>query len=519
MGKIQINIREGSLIQSDIIIGIDLGTTNSLAAFWNEEKSMPEMIPMGEGNNLLPSIVHISEAGDFILGNRAKEMLSTDPESTIYSVKSLIGRTTMDLAKTPVSVPYKIISGSGHEWVELLVHDKAYSPIEVSSMILTQIKENAEHHLGRSVSRCVVTVPAYFTEVQRQFTVKACQQAGLSVVRVINEPTAASLAYGFMGSRDRDTLIVVYDLGGGTFDISILRLSGGVFEVLATRGNSRLGGDDFTNAIVEFWKNRYFSAASHLLTQVDFIAHLNKLAEESKRAISAGNSFSSHAGDINIQLDRSILDELINPLVIKTIECCQDALKDAAIELSDIDEVIMVGGATRTPLVREMAASFFQKKLNISLSPDEVVASGAAIQAAIIAGHVSEFLLLDVTPLAIGIEIGDGLMDVLIPRNSKIPCTATRLYTTQKDGQSGIRISVFQGGYTQVAKNLKIAEFTLNGIPLMPAGTPRIQVTFSMDSSGMLTVTALEQLTGISQNIQISSTLLMISSEEQAAPL
>jgi molecular chaperone HscA len=298
-----------------------------------------------------------------------------------------------------------------------------------------------------------------------------------------------------------------------------LRLSGGVFEVLATRGDSRLGGDDFTNAIVEYWKVRYFSDANDLLSKVDFIANLNKLAEESKRIISAGNSYSGNAGGINLQLDRSILDELIKPLVVKTIECCRDALKDADIELSDIDEVIMVGGATRTPLVREMTASYFHKNVNLSQNPDEVVASGAAIQAAIIAGYLSEFLLLDVTPLAIGIEVGDGLMDVLIPRNSKIPCIANRLYTTQKDGQSGIRISVFQGGYTQVAKNLKIAEFTLSGIPLMPAGAPRILVTFSMDSSGILTVTALEQLTGISQNIIINSTLLITPGEEQAAPL
>jgi molecular chaperone HscA len=381
--------------------------------------------------------------------------------------------------------------------------DKFYSPIELSSLILKELKTRAEHILKTSVTRAVITVPAYFNDAQRQATRDAGKLAGLDVLRIVNEPTAASLAYGLGMKKDETKTVAVYDLGGGTFDISILRITNGIFEVLSTNGDTYLGGDDFDSAIATHWQHQLNISDEQLRNDKSLAQSFRLTAEEAKIYLSSHSDFNSTVQENKVGLTKIEFENLIQPFVDRTINCCKNALQDAELSVVNIDEVIMVGGSTRVPLVKKMVSAFFKKQLHDSMNPDEVVALGAAVQADILAGNNKDFLLLDITPLSLGIETMGGLMDVLIPRNSKIPTKAGRQYTTQKDGQSGMRISVYQGERDLVKDNRKLAEFTLSGIPAMPAGLPKVEVSFLVNADGILMVKAKELRSGVEQSIEV----------------
>jgi len=383
------------------------------------------------------------------------------------------------------------------------VGNKFYSPIELSSFILKELKNRAEHILKTPVTKAVITVPAYFNDAQRQATRDAGRMAGLDVLRIVNEPTAASLAYGLGLKRDEEKLIAVYDLGGGTFDISILQINNGIFEVLSTNGDTYLGGDDFDHAIVNFWTQQLSISASQLSSDKTLAQELRLKAEEAKKELSSRDSFTTTIREHKVQISKKEFEKLIEPFVQRTIDCCANALKDATLKTQDIQEIVMVGGSTRVPLVKESVKRFFNKEVHDEMNPDEVVALGAAVQADILAGNNKDFLLLDITPLSLGLETMGGLMDVLIPRNSKIPTAASRQYTTQKDGQNGMRISVFQGERDLVKDNRKLAEFVLTNIPPMPAGLPKVEISFLINADGILLVKAKELRSGVEQTIEV----------------
>lgn len=503
MAKIGINIATGSLQQAEMIVGIDLGTTNSLVAILHPESRQPVVLKDQEGLALVPSLIHFGERGEVLVGEQARPFLTTAPERSIFSVKRLMGKSYQDIREHQHYFSYKVIDDDSDSLVKIQVGDKFYSPVELSSLILKELKARAEHMLKTPVSKAVITVPAYFNDAQRQATRDAGKLAGLDVLRIVNEPTAASLAYGLGIRPDESKTIAVYDLGGGTFDISILRIEGGVFDVLSTNGDTYLGGDDFDSAIMNRWVEQLGLSSQELSNHRGLVQELRLAAEQAKRSLSCENSFRSDVAGETLAIHRSDFESLIRPLIEKTIESCRQSLKDAGLTVKDIDEVVMVGGSTRVPLVKQMVSAFFERPLHDAINPDEVVALGAAVQADILAGNNKDFLLLDISPLSLGIETMGGLMDVLIPRNTKIPYKVGRQYTTQKDGQGSMRISVFQGERDMVKDNRKLAEFSLSGIPGMPAGLPKVEVSFLINADGILTVKAKELRSGVEQSIEV----------------
>lgn len=504
MAIISINLKEGTIDQgSDIIIGIDLGTTNSLVAYMKDGQAV--CVKDREGKHtLVPSVIHFAEDGSMLVGDAAKAKLLLDPANTIYSVKRLMGKSYKDLQEAENFFSYKILDDDTESLVKVRVKDRFYTPIELSAHILRELKSRVEAELSQAVSKAVITVPAYFNDTQRQATRDAGKLAGLDVLRIVNEPTAAALAYGL--DKDTSETIAVYDLGGGTFDISILQIQDGVFEVLSTNGDTFLGGDDFDRCIVEEWLNELKIDKEILTKENNMLSELRLKAELAKKALSSADAYQDVFSGQQIQLTRARFETLVSPLVERTLTCCQNALRDAKRTPAQIDKVVMVGGSTRVPAVKAAVAAFFGRPVYDELNPDEVVALGAAIQADVLAGNQQDVLLLDITPLSLGIETVGGLMDVIIPRNSKVPGKAGRQYTTSVDGQKNLKIAVFQGERDLVEHNRKLGEFILRGIPPMPAGLPKVDVQFILNADGILRVRAKELRSEVSQQIDIKPT-------------
>ena len=502
------------------ILGIDLGTTNSCMAV--VEGGEPRVIENKEGGRTTPSMVAISKSGERLVGLLAKRQAVTNPENTIFSVKRLIGRRFDDpeIQKDIKLMPYKIVKAG--EGVKVVMGGKEYTPQEISAMILQKLKTDAEEKLGEKISEAVITVPAYFDDSQRQATKDAGEIAGLKVRRIINEPTAAALAYGF--DKRKGEQIAVYDLGGGTFDISILDIGEDVVEVKATAGDTHLGGDDFDQRIVE-WIIEEFKKEQGIDLSKDQLAlqRLKEAAEKAKIELSTVQeteinlpfitSDASGPKHLLLKLSRAKLEELVSDLVEKTVGPCQEALKSAGLEAKDIEEVILVGGQTRMPLVQRKVEEIFGKKPNISLNPDEVVAMGAAIQGGILAGEVKEVLLLDVTPLTLSVETLGGVATPIIPRNTTIPVRRSKIFTTAADNQTTVEIHVVQGERSMAADNKSLGRFHLTGIPPAPRGIPQIEVTFDIDVNGILNVSAKDLATGKEQSIKITGST-KLSDEE-----
>ena len=488
------------------IVGIDLGTTNSLVGYVDETTGLPRVIPDAEGRVLLPSVVSFAREG-VLVGEAAKRLLVRRPATTIYSVKRLMGRGYEDIKDELCYLPFKVVPCDGI--VKIQVENREVTPPEVSAIVLRSLKERAEKHFGEPIEKAVITVPAYFNDSQRQATKDAGRIAGLDVVRIVNEPTAASLAYGL--HRLKEGVIAVYDLGGGTFDISILRVKDGVFEVLATNGNTHLGGDDFDRAIVVWLLDDirskhgvYLGRDSEAMQELRLAAEAAKirLSVDERAALTIPfDGFTYHR-----EIARTELEELIGKLVDSTLGPCRVALADASLGSSDIDEVVLVGGSTRVPLLRRRVRELFGKTPHSQLNPDEVVALGAAVQAHILAGGITSMLLLDVTPLSLGIETLGGIVSVLIPRNTTIPTSAREMFTTSVDGQTIVDLHVVQGE-RELAKDCRsLARFELSGIDPMPAGMPKIEVTFLIDANGILQAQAKELRTGKAAAIEVRPT-------------
>lgn len=495
------------------IIGIDLGTTNSCVAVM--EGNDPVVIQNEEGNRTTPSVVAFTDNGERKIGDPAKRQAVTNPLRTVSSVKRFMGKRHSELSKEATSVAYKIKQGTG-DTVRVTIDDRDYTPQEISAMILQKMKKTAEDHLGTEVTEAVITVPAYFNDSERQATKEAGEIAGLTVRRIINEPTAAALAYG-LDKRNKDMNIVVYDLGGGTFDVSILELGDGVFEVKSTNGDVELGGDNFDDVIVE-WLADSFHSEENMDLRKDPMAlqRLKEAAEKAKIELS-----SSGETEINLpyitaidgvpkhmvkKLSRAKFEQLSADLIKRTLEPCRQAMKDAGYSKSDIDEVILVGGSTRIPKIQETVEEFFGKKPSKGVNPDEVVALGASIQGGILSGDVDEdIVLVDVTPLSLGLETLGGVFSKLIESNTTIPTKKSQVFTTAADNQPGVEVHVLQGERSMAQDNKSIGRFHLNGIPPAPRGVPQIEVTFDIDSNGILNVSAKDKNTGVEQSIRIEA--------------